>query len=158
MIYWQLSATIVYTDLLILTLLHFSAGIYLVHFVTTIHMTFQCLEEYFKHFAERTREEFKFLKDDNKYFDSFLHKERDIEEVMEEMRYISSIGIKEVFFFDQTFAYNRDDTLIFCEKMIKENPSINRKSSGITVKLRMLSFLISNRLYFRKIKNYSRNA
>ena len=39
------------------------------------------------------------------------------------------------------------------EKMIKENPSINRKSSGITVKLRMLSFLISNRLYFRKIKN-----
>jgi hypothetical protein len=44
------------------------------------------------------------------------------------------------------------------EKMIKENPSINRKSSGITVKLRMLSFLISNRLYFRKIKNYSRNA
>ena len=44
------------------------------------------------------------------------------------------------------------------EKMIKENPSINRKSSGITVKLRMLCFLISNRLYFRKIKNYSRNA
>jgi len=44
------------------------------------------------------------------------------------------------------------------EEMIKENPSINRKSSGITVKLRMLSFLISNRLYFRKIKNYSRNA
>ena len=44
------------------------------------------------------------------------------------------------------------------EKMIKENPSINRKSSGITVKLRMLSFLISNRLYFGKIKNYSRNA
>ena len=44
------------------------------------------------------------------------------------------------------------------EKMIKENPSINRKSSGITVKLRMLSFLISNRFYFRKIKNYSRNA
>ena len=44
------------------------------------------------------------------------------------------------------------------EKMIKENPSINRKSSGITVKIRMLSFLISNRLYFRKIKNYARNA
>ena len=44
------------------------------------------------------------------------------------------------------------------EKMIKENPSINRKSSGITVKIRMLSFLISNRLYFRKIKNYFRNA
>ena len=44
------------------------------------------------------------------------------------------------------------------EKMIKENSSINRKSSGITVKLRMLSFLISNRLYFRKIKNYSRSA
>ena len=38
------------------------------------------------------------------------------------------------------------------EKMIKENPSINRKSSGITTKIRMLSFLISNRLYFRKMK------
>jgi radical SAM superfamily enzyme YgiQ (UPF0313 family) len=53
-----------------------------------------------------------------------VYKERDIEEVMEEMRYISSIGIKEVFFFDQTFAYNREDTLIFCEKMINENLQI----------------------------------
>ena len=44
------------------------------------------------------------------------------------------------------------------EESIRKLSSINRKSSGITVKLRMLSFLISNRLYFRKIKNYSRNA
>ena len=42
------------------------------------------------------------------------------------------------------------------EKMIKENPSINRKSSRITIKIRMLSFLISNRLYFRKIKKITR--
>jgi glycosyltransferase involved in cell wall biosynthesis len=44
----------------------------------------------------------------------------------------------------------------FFEKMIKENPSINRKSSRITTKIRMLSFLISNRLYFRKMKKITR--
>ena len=38
------------------------------------------------------------------------------------------------------------------EKLIKEYPSINRKSSKIDVRLRMISFLIANRLYFSKIK------
>jgi len=38
------------------------------------------------------------------------------------------------------------------EKLVKENSSINRKSSKTAVKLRMLNFLISNRLYFRKMK------
>ncbi len=41
----------------------------------------------------------------------------------------------------------------FFEKMNNENMSINRNSSKIQVKLRVLNFLISNRLYFRKIKN-----
>jgi len=38
------------------------------------------------------------------------------------------------------------------EKLIKEYPSINRKSSKIDVRLRMISFLVANRLYFNKIK------
>ena len=38
------------------------------------------------------------------------------------------------------------------EKIVNENPSINRKSSKIEVNLRMNDFLISNRLYFKKIK------
>ena len=38
------------------------------------------------------------------------------------------------------------------EKLVKDYPSINRKSNKMNVKLRMLSFLIANRLYFNKIK------
>ena len=38
------------------------------------------------------------------------------------------------------------------ENLIIEYPSINRKSSKIDVRLRMISFLVANRLYFNKIK------
>ena len=38
------------------------------------------------------------------------------------------------------------------EKLVKDYPSINRKSNKMNVKLRMVSFLIANRLYFNKIK------
>ena len=41
----------------------------------------------------------------------------------------------------------------FFKKIIDECGSINKNSSKIQVKLRLLNFLISNRLYFRKIKN-----
>ena len=38
------------------------------------------------------------------------------------------------------------------EKLVKDYPSIHRKSNKMNVKLRMVSFLIANRLYFSKIK------
>tara|TARA_B100000029_G_scaffold297820_1_gene290999 strand:+ start:7080 stop:8270 length:1191 start_codon:yes stop_codon:yes gene_type:complete len=38
------------------------------------------------------------------------------------------------------------------EKLVKDYPSIHRKSNKMNVKLRMVSFLIANRLYFNKIK------
>ena len=41
----------------------------------------------------------------------------------------------------------------FFEKMNSENMSINRNSSKFKIKLRIMYFLISNRLYLRKIKN-----
>jgi len=50
-----------------------------------------------------------------------LFKYRDIDEVIEEMEYIKSLGIKEVKFFDQTFGARREDTIRFCEEMIKRN-------------------------------------
>jgi anaerobic magnesium-protoporphyrin IX monomethyl ester cyclase len=53
-----------------------------------------------------------------------LFKYRDIDEVLEEMEYIQSLGIKEIEFFDQTFAARRDDTVRFCEEMIKRNIKI----------------------------------
>ena len=40
----------------------------------------------------------------------------------------------------------------FFERIIGENSSIDRKSSKIDVRLRMINFLISNRLYLKKIK------
>ena len=42
----------------------------------------------------------------------------------------------------------------FFEKMNNENMSINRNSSKFKIKLRIMYFLISNRLYLRKIKNF----
>ena len=38
------------------------------------------------------------------------------------------------------------------KKIVKENPSINRESSKILLKFRMLLFLIANRLYYTKIR------
>ena len=41
---------------------------------------------------------------------------------------------------------------LFFTKLKEDNISINRNSSRIQIKLRMLNFLIANRLYFKKIK------
>jgi len=46
---------------------------------------------------------------------------RRVENVIEELKYIKSIGIKEVLFLDQTFFANRDYYKLLCETMIKEN-------------------------------------
>ncbi len=53
-----------------------------------------------------------------------VYKYRDIEEVIEEMKYIVSLGIKEVLFFDQTFAARRKDAIHFCRRVIEENINI----------------------------------
>ena len=45
---------------------------------------------------------------------------------------------------------------LFFKKMKEDNISINRNSSKIQIKLRMINFLISNRLYFRKMKKIFR--
>ena len=38
------------------------------------------------------------------------------------------------------------------EKEAKDHSSISRKSSKISLKFRMLNFLIANRLYYKKLK------
>jgi anaerobic magnesium-protoporphyrin IX monomethyl ester cyclase len=47
-------------------------------------------------------------------------KYRNVDNVMEELRYVSSLGIKEVFFTDFTFEARRENTLAICRKMIEE--------------------------------------
>ena len=42
----------------------------------------------------------------------------------------------------------------FFQKMADEHKTINRKSSKILLKIRMIYFLVSNRLYFKKIKRF----
>ena len=53
-----------------------------------------------------------------------LYKYRDIDEVIEELEYINSLGIKEVFFFDQTFGVRREDTIKFYNEIIKRKIKI----------------------------------
>ena len=45
---------------------------------------------------------------------------RPVDNVMDELRYISSLGIKEVFFTDFTFEANRNNAIRICETMIEE--------------------------------------
>jgi len=47
-------------------------------------------------------------------------KYRNVDNVMEELREISSIGIKEVFFTDFTFEARKENTLAICKNIIKE--------------------------------------
>ena len=49
------------------------------------------------------------------------YKLRKIENVIAELKYVRSIGIKEVFFLDQTFFANKNYYKLLCENMIKEN-------------------------------------
>ena len=52
--------------------------------------------------------------------EKLLFRYRDLSEVMEEMRFIQSQGIREVYFFDQTFASKRDYFLEFCRRMFEQ--------------------------------------
>lgn len=47
-------------------------------------------------------------------------KYRNVDNVMEELRNISSLGIKEVFFTDFTFEARKENTLVICRKIIEE--------------------------------------
>ncbi len=53
-----------------------------------------------------------------------LFKYRDINEVIVEIEYIHSLGIKEIFFFDQTFAARKKDTIFLCNEIIKRKLNI----------------------------------
>ncbi len=52
-------------------------------------------------------------------------KYRAVENVMEELRYVTSLGIKEVFFTDFTFEARRQNTLKLCRQIVKENLDIS---------------------------------
>ncbi len=52
--------------------------------------------------------------------EKLIFKYRDLSEVMAEMRFIQAQKIREVFFYDQTFASKRDYILEFCRRMVEE--------------------------------------
>ena len=49
------------------------------------------------------------------------YKFRPVDNIMEELRYIASLGFKEIFFTDFTFEAHRKNTLELCRRMIREN-------------------------------------
>ncbi|MFQ3675597.1 MAG: radical SAM protein [Endomicrobiia bacterium] len=53
------------------------------------------------------------------------YKYRDAENVISELEYIKSLGIKEIFFVDQTFGANKKNTLKLLSEMINKNLNLN---------------------------------
>lgn len=52
---------------------------------------------------------------------TFPYKWRSIENVIEELRYIKRMGIREIYFSDQTFGAIKDRAIALCKRMIDEN-------------------------------------
>lgn len=53
--------------------------------------------------------------------DNLGFKVRPVNEVIEELKYLKSIGIKELYFRDQTFGANKKRAIELCNRMIEEN-------------------------------------
>ena len=52
--------------------------------------------------------------------DNLGFKIRPVNEIIEELKYLKSIGIKELYFRDQTFGANKKRAIELCNKMIEE--------------------------------------
>lgn len=52
--------------------------------------------------------------------DNLGFKVRPVEEIIEEMKYLKSLGIKELYFRDQTFGANKKRAIELCQRMVKE--------------------------------------
>ena len=108
-----------------------------------------------------TDKKIKIIYDEKEIESPFIPKDNDPEKIAEVIdKFVQSKQFRENIFekeyefvqkiSDPEKAVKWWDSLF--EKLIKEYPSINRKSSKIDVRLRMISFLVANRLYFNKIK------
>ena len=53
--------------------------------------------------------------------DNLGFKVRPIKEIIQELKFLKSIGIKELYFRDQTFGANKKRAIELCEKMVEEN-------------------------------------
>ncbi len=58
-------------------------------------------------------------------FQQIPFKTRKIENILEEFAYIASLGIKEIWFRDQTFLANKEHSLRLCKEMIEKNFSFS---------------------------------
>lgn len=54
-------------------------------------------------------------------FDDLGFKIRPVEDVIEELKYLKSMGVKELYIKDHTFGTNKKRAIELCERMIKEN-------------------------------------
>ena len=53
--------------------------------------------------------------------DNLGFKVRPVDEIIEELKYLKSLGVKELYFRDQTFGANKKRAIELCERMVKEN-------------------------------------
>ena len=53
--------------------------------------------------------------------DNLGFKVRPINEIIEELKYLKSLGVKELYFRDQTFGANKKRAIELCNRMVKEN-------------------------------------
>ena len=53
--------------------------------------------------------------------DNLGFKVRSVDEIIKELKYLKSLGIKELYFRDQTFGANKKRAIELCNKMVEEN-------------------------------------
>ncbi len=53
--------------------------------------------------------------------DNLGFKVRPVDEIIEELKYLKSLGVKELYFRDQTFGANKKRAIELCERMVKED-------------------------------------
>lgn len=53
--------------------------------------------------------------------DNLGFKVRPVEEIIKELKYLKSLGVKELYFRDQTFGANKKRAIELCNRMVKEN-------------------------------------
>src|SRR3989338_3085777 len=84
------------------------------------------------------------------------YKYRSVENIMKELEYVHSLGIREIYFGDQTFGIARKRTIALCQEMIEKTFTLCKKQGINTVGTFLLGLPEDNRESILKTIEFSK--